>query len=564
MSNQAKKWEIIDKSLVVSHLSLVDILLKNRGIKSKKDRDEFLNPPNPLEIGIKELGISDESVKKAIVRIKKAKKNKEFVIIYGDYDADGITATAILWESLHEFGLDVLPFIPDRFEDGYGIKSESVSKLKMKFPNLSLIITVDNGIVAYEGIKKAGELGIDTIIVDHHQKGPQTLDSSFIIHNSSVCGSALAWFFCRELIDHLKNENLLKIENCKLNIVERLGLAAIGTVADQMPLTGINRSIVKFGLTELENTKRPGLVELFRKSGLKQGSEPCSIGTYEINYIIAPRINAMGRLKNGIESLRLLCTRSEQKALEIAENVGETNRERQKMVEEVLTVAMNAAAGSKGKIIVVSGENYHEGVIGLAAGKLVEEFYRPSIVFSINGDTAKASARSISGFNIIEAVRHVNLHLEGGGHPMAAGFSIKTSMIEKFTKEINKYAGRILTDNLLEKKIKIDCYVDFEMLNKDLVEAVKDFEPFGLGNFEPILATRGVELLDVKVVGRDSKHLKLKLKQNEHILDSIFFGGGEMYSDLTPGSKIDVAYNVEENIWNGYKNIQLRIKDLKL
>ena len=541
------KWEILNKSLVASHDSIVKILLKNRGIKTEKAKIEFLNPPDPSSVPITRLGIEKQAVKKVIDRIKKAKKNKEFVIIYGDYDADGICATAILWETLHEFGLEVLPFIPDRFEDGYGIKPESVEKLKEKFPNLGLIITIDNGIVAYDGIKKAKEFGIDTIVVDHHQKSSKKLATSYLLHATSVCGSALAWLFSKELANNLR-------------VTERLSLAAIGTIADQMPLTDINRSIARFGLKELEDTRRPGLIELFRESGLKQGLGPCRIGTYEVGYVIAPRINAMGRLKNGIESLRLLCTKNKIKALEIAENIGKTNKERQKIVDDVLAIAKQKV--TKEKIVVIAGENYHEGVIGLAAGKLVEEFYRPAIVLSIKGDSAKASARSIAGFNIIEAIRKVNLHLEGGGHPMAAGFSIKSSEIEKFAKAINKYAKDILTDELLQKKIKVDCELGFNLLDNNLVKELKKFEPLGLGNPGAVFATKNVELTDVRTVGNSAKHLKLKLKQNEHIFDSIFFGGGKMYSKLSPGSKIDVVYNVEENIWNGRKSIQLKIKDI--
>ena len=541
------KWEILNKSLVASDESLFKILLENRGIKSKKDKEEFLNPKDPMNIRLDDLKINTQQVKKIKERVKIAKKKNEFVIISGDYDADGITATAILWESLHGIGLEILPFIPDRFEDGYGIKTETVLKIKEKFPKVSLIITIDNGIVAYEGINKARELGIDVIVIDHHQKGVKKLKTSFIIHNTSVCGSALAWLFSKELSGKLETE-------------ERLGLAAIGTVADQMPLVGINRSIVKFGLHSLENTRRPGLIELFRESGLKQGINPCSIGTYEINYIIAPRINAMGRLKNGIESLRLLCTKNRLKAIQIAENVGRTNKERQKIVDEVLSLARTKVTNEK--IIVVAGENYHEGVIGLAAGKLTEEYHRPSIVFSIDEEIAKASARSISGFNIIEAIRKVNLHLEGGGHPMAAGFSIKSSKIEDFIKQINKHAKDLLTEDLLQKKVKIDCELNFGLLNDDLIKGITKLEPFGLGNPHPIFITKKAEVCNARTIGRDSKHLKLKLKKDEYIFDAIYFDGGEMYSKLTIGSKIDLVYGVDENIWNGYKNIQLIIKDI--
>jgi single-stranded-DNA-specific exonuclease len=333
-------------------------------------------------------------------------------------------------------------------------------------------------------------------------------------------------------------------------------LAAIGVIADQLPLIDINRSIVKYGLGELNKTKRPGLLALFKEAGIE------NIGTYEVGYIIAPRINAMGRLKHGLESLRLLCTKDKTKAFEIAKNIGSTNSERQKIVEEVVLLARKNVTGEK--IIVIAGENYHEGVIGLAAGRLVEEFYRPAIVLSTKGEVSKASARSVSGFNIIEAIRIVSLHIEGGGHPMAAGFSIETNKIEEFAKKINKYADKLLTEEILEKKLRIDCEVEFEQLNYDLLDKLIKFDPTGLGNPGAAFLTKQVEVIDSKPVGREARHLKLKLKQDEHTFDSIYFGGGEMYSKLNSNQKVDIVYSLEDNSWNGYKNLQLKIKDLKI
>jgi single-stranded-DNA-specific exonuclease len=545
------KWEILGKSntSIKSVTSIAGILLKNRGIKTEKEKKDFFEPIDPLKTPLKSLGVKESEIKKTIDRIKKAKKNKESVIVYGDYDADGITATAIIWETLHKLGLDVLPHIPDRFEEGYGINAESVDALKLKIPDLKLIITVDNGIVGYEGIKKAKKLGIDVIVIDHHVEGEKKNPAFSTIHSTVVCGSALTWFFAKELS---KGENGLE-------------LAAIGTVADQLPLIGINRSIVKYGLEELNKTKRPGLLALLEESGLMTRRNLVNpIGTYEINYIIAPRINAMGRIAHGIDSLRLLCTTSLEKAKMLSNLLNKTNLDRQKMVEQVLVHALKTSKDNKDKVIVLAHETYHEGVIGLAAGKLVEEFYRPAIVLSKKGKISKASARSIFGFNIVEAIRAVNLHLEGGGHPMAAGFSIETDKIDIFTKEINKYADKLLTDELLERKLKIDCEVNFDQLNYKLLEEIQKFEPVGLGNFAPTFVSRGVEVIEAKLVGRESKHIKLKLKKDEHFFDSIYFGGGEIYSKLTPKGKIDIVFSLEDNTWNGYKNLQLKIKDLKI
>ncbi len=528
------RWEILG-----SGKEIVKTLLKNRGLTAKKEIAEFLNPSDPANLSLTDLGIKKESITKAIKRIKQAKDKEEEVIIYGDYDADGICATAILWESLHEFGLNVLPHIPDRFNEGYGINPKSVERLKSKIPNLKLIITVDNGIVGYEGIKRAKDLGIDVIVLDHHTKGSKKLATYYILHTTQVCGSGLAYFFSKEL-----------------GITKGLDLAAIGTIADQMPLVGINRSIVKYGLIALKNTKRLGLKTLFADSKIE------TFGTYEVNYIIAPRINAMGRLASGLDSLRLLCTTKNDRAQELSKLLTKTNSDRQTIVETVVKHTREKVTHDK--IIVIAHESYHEGVIGLAAGKLVEEFYRPAIVISKGKEKSKASARSISGFNIIEAIKATGLILEGGGHPMAAGFSIETVKIEEFTKKINEVSAELLTDELLTKKLKVDMELNFDQLNYELLEQLKQFEPTGLGNPGPTFITKIVEIKDVKTVGKEAKHLKLTLKQDEHFFDAIYFGGGKIYSDLSPKAKIDIVYCLEDNSWNNQHSLQLKIKDLKI
>ena len=448
--------------------------------------------------------------------------------------------------SLHDLGIFVLPHIPERFSEGYGLNLESVKKLKKEDPKLGLIITVDHGITAAKKVDEVKKVGIDMIITDHHQMGKKIPKPLALIYTTQIGGSALSWFFARAIAD-------------KSKIEERLQLAAIGTIADQLPLIGVNRSIVKYGLKILNRTKRPGLLALFEEARLNE------IGTYEVGFMIAPRINSMGRLKHGLESLRLLCTNDKIKAGQIAANIGNTNSERQKIVDEVVTHAQNSYKNiSQQSVIVLAHESYHEGVIGLAAAKLVEEFYRPVIVISKKGEIAKASARSIPGFNIIEAIRKLDsLYIEGGGHPMAAGFSIETKNIEMFTKEINIIAKKFITKELLQRRIKIDLELKFKEIDSNLVEKLKEFEPTGLGNPSPTFISSKVEIVDAKTVGRDAKHLKLKLKQDEQVFDSIFFGGGENYSKLAPGSIINIVYQPEENLWNGYKKVQLKIKDIK-
>lgn len=549
--NGQKQWKILNKTNKASlkEKEIIKLLLKNRGIKSQREIKEFFNPKSPLKITLKELGLSKIQIEKAIQRIQKAKKEK--VLVYGDYDADGICGTAILWEVLFSLGLDVLPYIPERFSEGYGLNKETILGLKEKEPNLKLIITVDHGIVAGEKIELAKKNGIDVIVTDHHEP-EKKIKPLALVHTTKISGSAVAWFFGREILKKFKS---------KIDPQNSLELAAIGTIADQLVLVGPNRSVVKFGLERLNQTKRVGLLALFEEAALKKGT----LGPYEVGFIIAPRINAMGRLLHAIDSLRLLCTKDPQRARELAGLIGKTNFERQKIVEEVVTHARKSYVSGKREIIILAHKSYHEGVIGLAAAKLVEEFYRPAIVLSQKKDISKASARSISGFNMIETIRKLkDFYLEGGGHPMAAGFSIENNKIEEFKKKINEISQSLLTDEILTPKIKIDLEVSFLNLNQKLLEIIKTFEPTGLGNSAPTFLTTKVNILEAKVVGQEGKHLVMKLEKDGIIFETIGFNLGNYFSELTPETKINIVYLLEEDSWNGYRKLRLRIKDLKI
>jgi single-stranded-DNA-specific exonuclease len=542
MSTQDKKWEILSKGKTTD---IVKVLLKNRGIRTEKQKKEFLNPIPPNKLTLKELKISESGIKKSILRIKKAIKNNEKIIVYGDYDADGICATAILWEALHSLKANALPYIPERFSEGYGLNDKSVKKLKEEHLDLGLIITVDNGIVARRQVEKIKKLGIDVIITDHHQKGKKIPKAHSIIHTTEIGGAGIAWIFAREL-----------------GKTDGLDLAAIGTVADQLPLVGPNRSLVKYGLKALNKTKRPGLLALFEKTAITKGS----IGTYQIGFIIAPRINATGRLKHGIDSLRLLCTLDEERANNLALYLGKVNTERQKIVENVVLHAGDRAENKDWKgIILLSHESYHEGVVGLAASRLVGRFYRPAIVISQGTKLSKASARSIPGFNIIKVIRELeDMIMDGGGHPMAAGFSIETKKIKEFSKKLEEISIPLLTDELLTRKLKIDMEADFSQLNWKLLKVISLFEPTGINNSTPLFVTKGISVLNARQVGADGKHLKLTLENKGKVFDAIAFGFGNLSSKLSPGESIDAVYVFEENVWNGNRNLQLKIRDIRV
>lgn len=552
-----KKWEVehyLKKdSKKLSDEDIIDTLLTNRGIKSAAEVKEFFNPKVPDDIEITSLGVDNKQIDKVIKRLVKAKKAKEKIIIYGDYDADGICATAIIWETLYTLGFDVLPFIPDRFSDGYGINYESVKNLFENNNKLSLIITVDNGIVAEKDVDKINKLGIDVIITDHHQKGKKIPKAFGIAHTTEVCGAALSWFLAKEIEKKLSSKITVSENN--------LELAAIGTVADQVPLLGANRAIVKFGLERLNNTKRIGLLSLYKAIGIETGN----IGIYEVGFLIAPRLNAMGRLGNALDSLRLLCTKNVSKAGNLSSVLDNTNLERQKLVDDLLHSVVDAAdKKSQKSMIIITGEEYHEGVIGLMASKLVETFYRPAIVISKGKSVSKASARSIPGVNIIELIRSQSeLLIDGGGHPMAAGFSINTDDLDTFTKNLEEEAKKTIDTTFFDKKLKVDLNINFNLINKKFYEKLQKFEPTGIGNPRSLFLSEQVNLLDFRFVGRDASHAKLVFKQQEIVFEAIAFNFG--YNDLFYKNKVyNICYSVDMNNWSGLNKIEFKIRDISL
>lgn len=535
-----------------SREEIIDVLLENRGLKTKKQKNEFLFPKDPVKISLSEVSLAKKEVDKAIKRLKKAKKKKEKVVVYGDYDADGICATAILWETLYSVGIDTLPYVPERFTEGYGLNEDSLEVLKEENPDLSLVITVDNGITAHSAAKKAKKLGIDLIIADHHQKDKKTPEALSVLHTTKLGGAGISWIFTREIRKEFGRKNLKK----------RLDLAAMGTISDLIPLLGVNRSIVKYGLEELNKTKRPGLNALFKEASVKKGV----IGTYIVGFIITPRLNAMGRLGHAIDSLRLLCTTSEERAKSLARKLGRANRERQQVVDEVVLHARSVVSSKEWPgVITISHSSYHEGVIGLAASRLVEEFYRPAIVISEGKEESKASARSIPGFNIIKAIREFDdMLLSEGGHPMAAGFSIETRLVPDFVRKIGELSSNLLTGDVVQRVLKVDMGIEFDTIDESFYDSLQKFEPTGIGNPMPSFVTKDATVVGVRAVGKGNDHLKLRVVKNDIYFNAIAFNLGGLSQVLKPGSKIDISYSVNENVWGGKKSIELKIKDIKI
>lgn len=536
-----KKWEILNKSKSkLKFDDLAKILLRNRGIKTKKDIEEFL-APKLKSVTVQNVGIDKAELKKSAERIKEAIKKGEQIIVYGDYDVDGITGSAILWETLNSQGARVLPYIPHRIDEGYGLSIKGIENLQEKIKDVKLIITVDNGIVANGAVQFAKEKGINVIITDHHVQLKKLPEAFSIVHTTKLCGAGVAYMLAQEFktkIDHLE-------------------LVALATIADLVPLVGPSRTLTKFGLEKLRDTERIGLLELFKKAGL----DKTLIGTYEVGHIIAPRLNAMGRLESAMDSLRLLCTQNQKRAEELALKLSNTNLERQGVTKQAVLHALSSLKVGKvnGRLIFVADESYQQGVIGLVAGKLVEQYYLPSIVISKGQVLSRASARSISGFNIIEFIRTASdLLVDAGGHPMAAGFTIETAKIELVRKKFEELALKQVSKKLLNQTLRIDCELPLSWVSNSIYDAIQKLAPFGMGNPTPVFVSNG-EIKDLRLVGAEGKHLRARVGE----VEGIWFNAGEKASKFKIGNKVSVVYTIDQDTWNGNKKLQLKIKDIK-
>jgi len=562
-----KVWKILyqvkEKGQKQRLEEIIRALLKHRSITTKQQRKDFFDPQNPYKVILKETGIKAGEVKKAVSRIKKAIKNKELIVVYGDYDADGICATAVLWETLHKLGAKAFPFIPLREEHGYGLKEEGIKAIVREYGQPDLMITVDNGIVAFEGAEYCRKQGIDLIISDHHQLKKQKLPAAVaVVHTDQLAGAGVAWFLAREIERALLDQTNLVEEN--------LELAAIGTIADMVPLIGVNRSLVAFGLIELQKTERPGLRALFTEARVEMDK----INTYNVSFIVAPRLNAMGRLGQALDSLRLVCTQDEERAVRLAVDLGSTNKQRQSMTFTALKHAQEAITSSQSiapqNLLFIAHQSYNQGVIGLVAGKLVERFWRPAIVIAQDKEFSKGSVRSVPGVDIIAFLRQFEGEfVDLGGHPLAAGFTIETAKIPEMQKKLEKLALKEIAEELLSPSLEIEGEIKLTDINQELYQTLELFEPFGIGNRRPVFAGKQVQVVDWRIVGRDEKHLKMRVRENSgqganSILDAIYFNGAEQAKDLDLTQPIDVAFQIDENEWNGRKSLQLMVKDIIL
>ncbi|MHA1570028.1 MAG: single-stranded-DNA-specific exonuclease RecJ [Alphaproteobacteria bacterium] len=496
-------------------------------------------------------------------RIADAVERGESIAVHGDYDADGVTATALLVEFFRFLDHPVEPYIPERLEQGYGLAPESVQKLAAN--GNKLLITVDCGANDHEAVQAARDAGMDVIITDHHEivtenppavavLNPHQTECGF--HGEPLAGVGIAFFLAAAARTELARRGNQKAEDFELKNV--LDLVTLGTVADIVPLRSLNRILVYHGLPLMDANHRPGIVAL--KEAAKVRS-PVRCG--DISFRLAPRINAAGRLGAASVGVDLLLTDDPDEATRIAEKLNEENTARQAIEQRIFHQAKEMfekiARHDRLRSIVLAHPDWHPGVVGIVASRMVEEYHRPTILICAGEEIGRGSGRSISAFNLFEALQQCEEHLEGfGGHAQAAGVQIEKDKIVPFAKALEEHARANLKPDDMIPRQRIDAWCDIEEISEKLVRELITLAPFGFGNPEPVLGARDVRVLSKQIVGND--HLKLRVSHRNSAMAVMAYGRAELLDHI--GSRVDLAYSPEFNQYGGMEHIQLRVKDI--
>ncbi|NNE67299.1 MAG: single-stranded-DNA-specific exonuclease RecJ [Pyrinomonadaceae bacterium] len=560
-----KRWKFIehDKDRAgrlaesIGTTPLIAAILISRGYDDDKSASTFLNPVyedlhDPLLL---------KGMDSAVERVLKAVDSDEKILIWGDYDVDGTTGTVVLRKALEILGGKTGYHVPHRFREGYGVNQPEIEKARDD--GYGLAISVDCGITSFEAVDWATENGMDFIVTDHHLAKDKGVPNAYAVVNPNQPG-------CEYPDKHLagvgvafKLAHALLRERGKENLVPYfLKVVAIGTIADVMKLTGENRSIVSIGLRDLPKTVNPGLKALMEVSECRS-----EMTSYHIGFRIAPRINAAGRMDAAKHVVELLEADEFSKARELAEYLNKRNLERQKVQAEITerAIAESEAIGDQ-RFVVISGEGWHRGVIGLAASRIAEKLHRPAVVLSVEDGMAYGSARSVGEFHLLKALDScADLFEQFGGHAVAAGMTLKASNIDALREGLNEYAEQNLSDEELVPEITIDAPVQASSLSLELIEDMKSLEPFGQGNPKPLFATGRLKLLAEPWIMKE-KHLKLQLEgPDRNRLEAVWWDGVEKSEglDLTVGNSYEVAHKLEANTWQGNTRLQMVISDIR-
>jgi single-stranded-DNA-specific exonuclease len=571
-----KRWQVAPDApqaftVRLGHLPrILAQILYNRGITDPEEIERFLQPdpllPNPLQPP-KLLGLDQ-----AVARLRQAIHQNEPIAVYGDYDVDGVTATVLLVETLAMLGADVRPYIPDRVDEGYGLNTDALAKLKEA--GVRLVLTVDCGVRSVAEVAFANQIGLDIIITDHHSTTDQIPSALACIDPKQpgcpypfkeLAGVGLAFKLAQALLiveSNARAKNAPALPDAS----SLLDLVALGTVADLAPLVGENRALVSQGLTRLNNPlhapMRPGVAALLNAAGTKIGA----VDSTAIGFALGPRLNAAGRIEHAMAAYRLLVTRDEAEARRLAEELNEQNRERQRLTRETQERARELALAQDKQafLLFAASPDFQAGVVGLAAARLTEEFYRPAIVVELGEKTSRGSCRSIPEFHITQALDQCADLLERhGGHAAAAGFTTRTENLETLANRLRAIAAEQLGKYDLSPTLCVDCEVALDSLTPEVFRALQRLEPCGYGNPAPVLCSRNVRVMEARPVGSEGMHLKLKLRGGNLTWDAIAFRQGCHSQWLRYNTLVNAAYTVEENEWNGMKRLQLNVRDVR-
>lgn len=538
-------------------------VLYNRGYTTPQEAVKFLYTKDLGELNYNSFDMDD--MMKAVQRIRQAIMRNEPMMVYGDFDADGVTSTTLMMQALREMGARVEPYIPHRVDEGYGLNSPALEKAAQS--GIKLVITVDCGIRSVQEAEDARRYGLDLVITDHHSLGPDLPDAFAVVNckrgkypEDMLAGVGVAY----KLIETL--DKVARANNGKrykpLNLEHFLDLVAIGTVADIMPLNRLeNRVMVRRGLEVINNAPRPGIRALLEVSNI----EPGTVTTGTIGFAIGPRINAAGRLDDAKIAYKLLSATDLHEARHYAQKLQDLNAKRQDITRAAQEkIREKMAQETVGAIIFASDPSFEPGIVGLVAGRLAEEYFLPAVILEEGDGESRASCRSIPQFDITAALDEcADLLVRHGGHALAAGFTVMNQNIPALRDRLTGLAREQLRGQELVPTLEIDKRLDVHELDETLVNELTLLEPTGNGNRQPTFAVEGVTVLEARTVGKDDKHLKLRIaRAGQPPLDAIGFGFGEWANKIN-GTQVDLAFQLEMNEWNGRSSLQLRLQDIR-
>jgi single-stranded-DNA-specific exonuclease len=551
----AKRWHLSPDPVgpaLPGHSPLESRILARRGVLDEAEARAFLDRSYPFDSDPRLMLDMD----RAVERLLQARQRDEPVVVYGDYDADGVTAAILLYEWLQRSGFRASWYIPDRFQEGYGLNDAALTGLRAD--GADLVVTVDCGVRSVHEVEHARTLGLDIILTDHHLPG-ESLPPAVAVLNpkrpgdpypfKGLSGVGLAFKLAQALAMALQLPEPL----------DMLDLVAVGTVADLAPLLGENRSLVAAGLQRLNDTRRPGLQALMETAGQARGAVTAS----SIAFGLAPRLNAAGRLASARQAAELLLARQPDLARGYSDELDSLNRLRQRKTEEAVALIKDSGRLEGERwLIFAADEGLHEGVIGLAASRIVEEVYRPVLLVHLEGSVAKGSARSIPEFDVTRALEScAELLYRFGGHESAAGFAAPAENLPALQERLERLAAEHLAEAALQPALEVDAEVEFPDLDERLMAFLDRLEPCGQDNPNAVFVTRGAEVLARRQVGTGGKHLKLTLRQSRKVFDAIAFRQGELAPRL--GGQVDIAFRLERNEFRGMTTLQLNVIDIK-